>query len=309
MNFTGNTKALVLVYRDMPIQTLNESVNIMLTPQFYTLKREALPVKYSYQAKRIAPSLFDGLLEEGHKHEYFVAKEENTWLFIAYDLEKIQDFLHEKGLDLTLVSKMYFAEQARENFSAPVMTGDKEALVNFDEQLVMVPKAVLADDVSFIEPDESFTPKKGITLEGGEKSFLTKKESYTLAGIFLLFAFAFVFEGVRYDGENEEENAKVQALLVSYPSLQSSYTRDSIASKYEDIDKKERKKREIIKRLSGMIFKGSTLSSFKMDSKRFEASFVCSDAKILKKVEAMAKKEQFTTSKFGSNELKVEGIL
>lgn len=294
----------------MPEQTLTTSVNIMLTPQFYTLKREALPVKYRYQAKRIAPSLFEGLLEDAHKHEYFVAKEKDTWLFIAYDLEKIQDFLREKGLDLTLVSKMYFAEQARERFSAPVMTGDREVLVNFDGQLVMVPKAVLADDVSYMQTDESFTPKKGITLEGGEKSFLNKKESYLLAGIFFFFFFAFTLEGLRYSGGNEEEAAQIVVLLEAYPSLQSSYTRENIASKYKKIDSKERKKRDVIKALSKMIFKGSTLSSFTMDNKTFKALFVCKDAKTFKKVAEMAKKEHFVAKKVGTTlEITVEGNL
>ncbi|NOR55751.1 MAG: hypothetical protein GQ531_06035, partial [Sulfurovum sp.] len=109
MNFTGTTKALLLVYKDMPEQTLDESVNIVLTPQFYTLKREVLPLQYAYQAKRIAPSLFEGLLEDASNYAYFVQKEKDAWLFIAYDLEKIQDFLVEKGFDLTLVSKMFFA--------------------------------------------------------------------------------------------------------------------------------------------------------------------------------------------------------
>ena len=84
-------------------------VNIMLTPQLYTLKRESLPVKYAYQAKRIAPSLFEGLLEEPSHYKYFVSKEKESWLFIAYDLEAIQTFLDEKGIALAFVSKMYFA--------------------------------------------------------------------------------------------------------------------------------------------------------------------------------------------------------
>jgi len=310
LNFTGNTKALVLVYRDMPEQTLSESVNIMLTPQFYTLKREALPVKYGYQAKRIAPSLFEGLLEDEGSYEYLVFKEEESWVFIAYDIDKIQNFLLSKGLDLAFVSKMFFTEQSSALFSSPVATGEHEALVNFDGNLVMVPKAVLDSDVKYMQIDDAFTPKKGIALEGAAKSFLSKRESYLLAGIFFLFAFLFVVEGVRYDGENEEENAKIQVLLEAYPALESSYTRDSIASKYQKIDRQERKKREVIKALAGMIFKGSTISSFSMNTKHFEAAFICTDAKVLKKVEALAKKENFKTQKVANkNEIKVEGSL
>ena len=61
----GSNKELLLVHASMEDVSLAHSVNVMLTPQFYTLKKEELPVKYLYQAKRIAPSLFDGLLEAG----------------------------------------------------------------------------------------------------------------------------------------------------------------------------------------------------------------------------------------------------
>lgn len=310
MNFTGNTKSLLLVYKEMPEQTLEESVNIVLTPQFYTLKREVLPVKYAYQAKRIAPSLFEGLLEDASSHTYFVVKEGDTWLFIAYDLEKIQAFLLEKGFDLSLISKVFFAEQMSEHLTRTVYTGENESLVNFDGSLMMVPKAVLADDTEYMDIDKEFSPGKGITLEAGEKSFLPKKESYILAGIIFLFAFLLVIEGLRYDGENKEEAEQIAALLSSYPALQSSYSRESIAKKYQSIDAQERKKRERIKAVSKMIFKGSTLSTFSMDSQKFQALFVCSDEKVVKKVEALAKKENFSAKRVAKrHEIKVEGSL
>ena len=98
MNFMGNNKELLLVHTSMKQVTLSHAVNIMLTPQFYTLKKEALPVRYTYQAKRIAPSLFDGLLEEGKHYEYMVWREGEEWIFLAYDLEMIAAFLETKVL-------------------------------------------------------------------------------------------------------------------------------------------------------------------------------------------------------------------
>jgi len=52
LNFMGNNRELLLVHADMEHVSLSQSVNIMLTPQFYTLKKEPLPVKYRYQAKK-----------------------------------------------------------------------------------------------------------------------------------------------------------------------------------------------------------------------------------------------------------------
>ena len=102
----------------------------------------------------------------------------------------------------------------------------------------------------------------------------------------------------------------MQELLESHPSLQSKYTRESIVTKYKTLDTAERKKREIIKTLASMIFKGVTLTSFEIDDKMFKVHFACKDAEIANRVKALAKKHKMNTSAVpGSNDLKIEGAL
>jgi len=307
-----NDKPLILIHSQMKYlsDTSSEGVNIMLTPQFYTIKRESLPVQYAYQAKRIAPSLFEGLLENTQDYTYFVQKEEDDWLFIAYDIEKIKSFLISKGLALTNISKMYFAEQSAAQFKAPVLLGDNNALVNLNSTMTVIPKKVLQADEKPMKIDKSFTPKKGLALEGRSKALIGNTETYTLATILVLFSVIYFVEGSRYGGEDAEQEAQMQLLLEDYPSLQSSYKRESIASKYKVIDKKERKKRDVIKSLSHMIFKGSTLTSLVLDDKSFQANFACKDAKTSKKLKDLAKKEKFNISQIHkSHDVKIEGKL
>lgn len=303
----------MLIYRDMSsVSSIPANgVNIMLTPQFYTIKREELPVKYAYQAKRIAPSLFDGLLEDVQNHKYFVVKEENNWLFIAYDVEKIKTFLEQKGIEIAQVSKVYFAEQVVDLFTAPMLLGEKEALVNLNGTMTVLPQVALNPDEKPIRINANFTPKKGVAFEGGGgKSFIATSEAYTLASIFLLFAVIYFVEASRYGGENEAQVQETQDLLENYPSLQSSYARKSISDKYKIIDEKERKKRDTVKALSHMIFKGSTLTSLLVDDKKFQAHFACKDKSVVKKLQELAKKEKFNTSKVpNSNDVQIEGTL
>ena len=54
----------------------------------------------------------------------------------------------------------------------------------------------------------------------------------------MLFAAIYFVEGSRYGGDDAEQEAQVHLLLEDYPSLQSSYKRESIASKYKTIDKR-----------------------------------------------------------------------
>ena len=306
----GNNKDLLLVHPSMKHVTLSQDVNVMLPPQFYTLKKETLPLSYAYQAKGIAPSLFDGLLEEGKQYEYMVWKEGEEWIFLAYDLEMITAFLESKGFVLENVSKLFFAQQSVNLFDKPLLLGENEALVSLDHMVVVVPRGALQDEGPSLVFNNSFTPKKGAVLPGAYGSVLSMKQASILAAIVTLFALIFFVEGWRYSNNAQAGEAQMQELLVAYPSLQSKYTRDSIVSKYKTIDTAERKKREIIKTVSGMIFKGVTLTSLDIDEKKYIVQFSCKDAQVAKRVKALAKKNKLNTSAIaGSNDLKIEGAL
>ena len=293
----ANSKTLLLVYRNMPRQDLSEVVNIMLPPQFYTLKKEALPLKYAYQAKKIAPSLFDGLLEHTSQYDYMVYKEEDQWVFIAYDINEIAAFLQSKGIEVEQVGKVFFAQQALSSFETPVLLGEKDALISIDDVVVNLPKTVLNESLKVHTVDESFTPKTGLTLNTSFHSYLSQKQAIALATLLTIFALVFFVEGWRYSNNSVEIKAEIDALLEEYPALQSQYTRKSIAEKYKSIDSVERRKRDVIKTLAGMIFKGVKVETFKMDEKNFMIRYLCTDAKVAKRLREISKKLGFSSVK------------
>jgi uncharacterized protein YdcH (DUF465 family) len=306
----GSNKPLLLIHSSMKPLSLAENVNIMLTPQFYTMKKEALPLKYHHQAKKIAPSLFDGLLEEGGEYRYFVFKEGEEWVFIAYDPGKISSFLREKGISPEQVSKLFFAQQALESFTGPVLLGEKEALVVLNDAVVVVPRTALAEELVPLAVDNNFTPSSGVVLEGSSGSLLSDRQTMIVAAVFLVFAVMFFVEGWRYSHELKTGEGEMQRLLEEHPSLQSRIKRENIAAKYQTIDSMERKKREVVKTLAGMIFKGVTFHEFTMNEKGFKARFSCRDAKVAERLGTLAKKENFSVSKeAGSNDLWIEGKL
>ncbi len=303
----GSNKELLIVHREMHPVSLDHTVNVMLTPQFYTMKQEELPVKYLYQAKKIAPSLFDGLLDEEGAYAYFVFREDDHWVFIAYEPEKIRDFLLTKGIAPEHLSKIFFAQQSRDMFKDPVVLGEKEVLMNIDGSVALVPTGILSEDHETAVFDERFTPRSGVSLSGGS-TLINKKETILLATVFLIFAAVFFVEGRQYTKGLQMQEKKMQDLLSSYPSLQSKIQRDSVALKYRTIDTKERHKREIIKTLGTMIFKGVRLNTFEMNEKKFKVIFSCENSKIVKKVETLAKKAHFSVkSGKNSNIVVIEG--
>ena len=306
-----NSKELLLVHRDIKPVTLSTPVNIMLTPQFYTLKKEVLPVKYAYQAKRLAHSLFEGLLEKEGSYDFLVYQEGESWTFLAYDIEKISEFLQVKGFRQGDVSKIFFAQQSVGMFTNPCVLNEKDALAVFDDKVVLVPVKALGTEASSpVHFDKRFTPKNGVTLEGASGSLFTTKQTILLSAIFVLFAMMFFLEGSRYGEEGQSSTEELQSLYDSYPALQSVYTREGIVSKYRDIDKLERAKRDAVKRLSGMIFKGVTLTSLAVNQKNVKATFSCSSKKIAQRVEKLGREADFAVSKEKSGHtLHMEGAL
>ncbi len=303
----GNSNRLLLVHRRMERVSPEEAVEIMLTPQFYTLKKETLPVRYAYQAKKIAPSLFEGLLEASRAHEYFVYKEEDSWVFIAYDPSEIIDFLEERGVAPEKVSKIYFAQQALRHFAeAPVQLGEKEALTVIDNMVVVVPQNALKDK-TFATFSDSFRPPKGIRLEAGTSSVLGRKQAVILAVILSLFALVWMVEGWRYGKKNMTLQTELNTLYEANPALQSAYARESVAEKYRSIDKAQRAKREVIGKVAGLLFKGVTLTGFTLKGSSFTAHFSVSDAQVAQKLKQLVKAAGFSFKNVSATELVVEG--
>jgi len=309
LNFTGNSNPLVLVHRNMEHIAIDVPVDVMLTPQFYTVKKEPLPVRFAYQAKKIAPSLFDGLLDTEGNYDYFVYRENDSWVFIAYEAAEIMYFLQKKGISPEKIGKIYFAQQAVNKITSPVALGEKEALTQIDGTVVVIPRMALPN-ADFLPFDNSFRPLQGVRPEAGVQSLLSRKEAIVLAVVLVLFAAVWFAEGMRYGKTNVKLQERLTELYESYPALQSAYARESIASKYRTIDTVERKKRKIIGKIAGLIFKGVTLTEFDMTPQKFKAVFVLSDAKVAKRFDQLLKSAGFSKTPASSDrKIVVEGRL
>lgn len=307
MNFLGDNKELVLTYLSMPKMSLQHSSDLLLTPQFYTLKKETLPIKYVYQARRIAPSIFEGMLEEDRAYEYFVYKENDQWVFIAYSLEEITAFLKSKEIEPEKVSKLFFAEQWISAFKKPYLLNEKEVLAVLDDTVVIVPRTAVGDGELNTSLDAQ-KPSKGISLHSAYTSLLSFPQAVGFAVIFILFAALFFAEGLRYGGNAASGKEELESLIASNPSLESQYTRESIAKKYRTIDTTERKKREAVKTLIGMAYKGVELQELQIDEKRVRASYMIKKSRVRQRMESEAKKANYTVKKITGG-IQLEGKL
>ena len=280
--------------------TLTNSVDIILTPQFYTFLREELELNFAYQAKQIAESLFDDYLSHQNEYQYHVEKCNNLWCFYAYDIEEIDKFLEGIGIEKHRVSKIYFIQQLSESLEQPILLSEKEALQTIDDVVTIVPKRFINSELNFQSLNLSQVKLKGgITMGASLNSFVSMKETILLGTLFTLLGVIFIFEGNRINASIDEEENKLIELLDDNPKYGSSMLRKNILNKYQPIDSLERNKREQLKEVSKLLSAKSQLKSLSLDNKQIIANITTQSKRINKQVKARAKAKKFRVSGSG----------
>ena len=117
-----------------------------------------------------------------------------------------------------------------------------------------------------------------------------------------------MIEGYNISSYVPKNQDKIALILERNPSLVSSYSRDSILSKYRKIDAKERKKRDLIIKLSKVVTSNQVeVDKFTMDDNSFEliVNILNSNTNIEKRAVANG----FKVKKLSNGKLKIEGRL
>ena len=290
----------LFIHRDMkPVTTLN-SVEIILTPQFYTFIRENLDIRFAYQAKQIAQSLFDDYLDSNKEYQYHVYKCQNDWCFFAYDIKEIEIFLKTVGIEKHRVSKIYFAQQLSEQLKKPIKLSEKNALITIDDTVTLIPTKLINKDIEYNNLDlkeQKFN--SSVSMGASLDSFISLKDTIILSSLFFILGGIFLVEGNRIKSSvstNEEVKTK---LFNQYPRYNSAMIRESILNKYRPIDKNERKKRESIKEISKLLSSNSQLEQLIIDKNRIIANIKATNANTANQVSRNAKAKNFKSSKNG----------
>ncbi|SFV60130.1 hypothetical protein MNB_SV-12-1015 [hydrothermal vent metagenome] len=308
MNLMGNSNRRVLVHRDMESITTIDSVDIILTPQFYTFLREELGVKFSYQAKQIAPSLFDDYLDGSKEYQFHVYKCEEDWCFFAYCVEEITSFLESKGVKIHQISKIFFAQELYPYMGKAVDLGESVAMQSLDETVTLLPKRLMSSDYDYTELDlQEVSLKNNIALSSAYGSLIPLKQTVIIAILLTLLGAIFIIEGNRIGSSIEDSVEKEEMLLAKNSKLSSSRVRKSILDKYESIDREERLKRDSIQEISKLLSNGSILKELTINDKKISATIETKNSKSIKQIERRAK--AFKTKRKSKNIIMVERAL
>jgi hypothetical protein len=281
--------------------------DIMLTPQFYVSKREALPIKYPFQAKKLAPSILDELTGTG-SFTYEAFKDGESWVFIAYDQQNLADFLERRGGSIDRVRHVYFAEQAKDKCVPPVDLNEREALTQVNDTVTIVPKNLIENTEHLTVFDESFRPDKHFDLKRTHNSLVDTRLAITLASLFGMLGLAYIAEGYRYQKALGDAETKLETLLEANPSLRGAYARESIHKKYSALDAKQRKIRDRIKDIAHLTGKDTRINALYVDTKGYRITLsVPNDPKTVKSLKELAASGKLEHLKIGTGKLETWG--
>lgn len=299
----------LFIHRNMEHVSSDHNVEIILTPEFYTLIQEELDIKFAYQAKQVAQALFDDYLNSSEEYQYHVTKHNNIWNFYAYKIQEIENFLESIGLEKQRVSKIYFAQELNTELEEPIQLNDKLILQSIEETVTLIPTRFMDPNIYF-KPLNLSTLKlsSGVSMGASHNSLVSLKETILLGSIFFILGTIFIFEGTRIKSSISKDDAQLIALIDDNPTYGSSLIRNNILEKYQPIDNNERAKRQSIKDISKLLSAKSELSSFTIDKSRIKASIKTSDTNIAKQVVQSAKAKNFKSSTTGQI-IKVEKSL
>ncbi len=306
MNLMGKSNRRLLIYRDMPNIDINGHIDIILSPQFYTFLREELGIKFTYQAKQIAPSLFDDYLEDTQNYQFFVYRDGEYWNFFAYNIDEISKFLEERGLKSYQIDKIFFAQELVEYLnSGAVELGDNLCLNSIDNIVTVVPKRLMGDDYEYNKLKE-IPLKKGISISSSFGSLIPFKYTLILTTLLFILGGIFVAEANRVKNSIRDDEEKLDLLLQRDTKLSSKRIRESILSQYEPIDKIERLKRDTLVDISKLLSITVRLKELKLNDRKISAIIETDNInQTLKK----ALKRKLSAKKLNGNKIRVEKSL
>ena len=273
----------LIIFGDSPnrVDIGVDEYDILLTPKYYIVKREKIPVKFPFQAKKLAPSVLSDFIDSDSM-SYIVYKDGDEWVFIAYNLQEIIDTAKEKGIDPSKVRSIYFAEQIRNKLSKPICVSKYSALALIDGLVTLIPKALTGKDGCKSLDKYALKPQKAYLSGLLKSSSISTRDTIIIVIAILLISLSMVIEGVRYSKAIKMENQKLIDASDGDPVMESEISRRNILNKYRKIDKREREIRDTLKKIGSILNSYVELLSFESNEKGYIARLRIIDRKFLK---------------------------
>jgi hypothetical protein len=193
--------------------TINEKVNVILSPEFYWTKKVVLPVQNVNQSRKLIKSIFEEDLENIKNYQFITIQLKNEeFLGIAYNQKEIENKLLEANINLDVVNNLYFSTLELKSYDAFKY---EECVYGYqNDVLVRIPNSLISDSNKM----EAINFNQ-LTLSNNNFSFQEKegyeKFNYLIAFLFIILTCLYGFQAF-----NNFVNSNKLADEISYIKTQ-----------------------------------------------------------------------------------------
>jgi len=279
---------------------------ILLSPSLYWVKKVTLPLKYTHEVKKIAPTLFEETLPEGN-YNFYVHKElDNSYLVFAYEDKALLALLTQKGLSISQVKGFSFAQFAIKKDEKALKINEQNVVSFKDDILVLLPLDWFSQTKD-INLYEFAKPKQTIKLE--QFSHIVDKSTlYKIVALLTLFLMVLIAQYLYYAKHKESLALQKEQLFQKYKLKPTLMQNKAILAQYKKRDQQAQKLRTYINYfLKANFKKKEKIVSFSYDGSLLKVVLEGVTQSSLKRVLSKFYKEKikFTTKQTG-NKLTVE---
>jgi hypothetical protein len=251
--------------------TVEEKVNVILSPSLYWVKKLPLPIKYLRDVKKLLPSIFEDVLPAGH-YSYSAYKSGNEFFVFAYEDKVILDTLAQKGINVSNIANVYFAQSEFSDLNGALKVNETQSMYLKDEILILVPSTFVSESKELVANAVALSTHTISLAQFGH--IVETKSLYKIAGIFLVLIVLLASEWfVTAQKINEIEDLKT-ALFEKEGAKSTMFENNAILKKQKAIYEKQTKLRECVSLiLSAKLAKNETLQELNLKNKSFVAEF------------------------------------
>lgn len=289
-------RTIFLSKKMLPL-SLDEQVNVVLSPAFYWFREAVLPAKNTTQAKKLAPSYFDAILPEGEYEYMAVAKTEAFWLF-AYNPDLIAEALHDAGLRPNQIEAVYFAQTECFDLAQPHQI-NADAVLVVNEGVVSVVASRYVEAETSIESYLNATPRSRhkVHIALFRSKWLDEKQlgRFTLVAVLLMAVYLINFVQLRY--QYKQQLIREAALKAHYKLPETSFQLKSMINSLEGKQRRQLHLRTVFKQILHLpLKKGDALVSLLITEKKADLQFLLAAPKHAEAITSALEKFSRVTS-------------
>lgn len=286
---------------DIPHLSKDKRYRIIITPEYYIIKKVPLPVRFKIQAIKMAPSVLEDLAAKDRAYKYFCFKsEDDEWIFIAYSMEQIEDILNVKNIDKDVIEGIYFAQELVDTINKPLPINSGCSLVNIEGIIVCLPykdRAVPTLEIDTLKLKHKIFSGPAFSVDVSIKKLIAVSLIFFIWGVVLLVQ---TYEDTK-QAQNEIE--RYQTVLQKQETPKSGYATSNILSEYTKIDKEQSAIRDDLSGFDALLDEKIKIKEIVFENKNIKIVFETKIEHNMQSFEKQAKKMGFA---FKTNALKNE---